>query len=323
MNPTQLKPLNTTAIQVAAEYLMTLNGQTNTLEVKSRLRSQRYNASQREVSQGMSNLSTANPRTWEYTQTGKYRSYSFKADTDENMGVYLEKGNLFWAVSLKEKAVVFEEGKRNKNGVFKEEKYGTNRKAVFEVKAVLREKKLAGFVETTDKRLPLKIRRQFAPYFNKKLTGCIMGFFEAEKLVQQSATFEVNGQKTEGYLLLNKSAGYTFDWELPKDEEVVKKVLESKKWDALRIGYQSAKLLGEKIKDAEAFDGEGVELREDSYQLLEKKDDFEAQAILVNNENLYKIECLFEGGGRVVLSKFQMDLEEEILPMMKWLICGY
>ena len=320
MNPSTLKPLNTTAIQVAAEYLMTLNGQTTTLEVKNRLRGQRYNASQREVSEGMSKLSIANPRTWKYTQTSNYRTYSFKTDTDASMAVYLEKGNLFWAVSLKGKTAVFEEGTKGKNGVFQEETYPSNRKAVFEVNALLRAKKTDGFFEVKDRRLPLKVRRKFAPYFNQKLTSCIFGFFEAERLVQQLATFEVNGQQTEGYLLLNQSAGYTFDWELPKDAEVVVKVLDSKKWDALRLGYRSAKLLGEKIKDAEAFDLEGAELKEGTYRLLEKKDDLEAQAILVNNENLYKIECLFEDGGRVVLSKFQMDVEEEILPMMRQLI---
>ncbi|MEZ4885479.1 MAG: hypothetical protein R3E32_12175 [Chitinophagales bacterium] len=316
MNPTTLKLLTESAIKEAAEYLMTLNNETSTLEVKNHLRSKGFSASQSEVSQGMNDIWTANKNTWAFKQLGAYKLYYLTSDTNKSIHAYLEKGDDFWAIAAKDKSFTIEVGKVGETGVFEEKNYDTNRKMAFVAESLLEVQEQKGFVEAKDSRLPLKVRQQFAPYFHQKMTGCKMGFFEAEKLVKQKATFEVGGQQIEGYLLLTKSAGYSFNWSLPKDLEVVKQVLKAKKWDALQLGFEEAKLLGEKVKDAKVFDSEGTELKDGTYKILAKQTAMETQAILVDNQHLYQIECFFEGGERAVLSKFQMDLEGEMLPLV-------
>ncbi len=317
MNQPSLKMLTEAATKEAAEYLMTLNNETTTLEVKNRLRSQGYSAAQRQVSQGMDYLYKKHRNTWGYRQPGKYKIYYLSIDTKDTLNLYFEKGDSFWAMAANDKTFIMEEGKVGATGVFEEKNYDTNRKMMLIANSFLELQKEKGFVEATDKRLPLKTRQKFADYFDKKMTGCKMGFFEAEKIVQQKATFEVNGKQVDGYLLLTKSAGYTFSWDLPKDVDAVRLVLNSKKWDALKWGFREVKLLGEKIKEAEAYNGDGVQLKEKTYTILEKQTAMETQEIQVNNQNLYQIECFFEGGERAVLSKFQMDLEAEILPLVK------
>lgn len=317
MIPSNLKTLTEAATKEAAEYLMTLNNETTTLEVKNRLRSQGYNAAQRQVSQGMDYLYKKHRNTWGYRQPDKYKIYYLSIDTKDILNFYLEKGDAFWAIAASGKAFTIEVGKVGETGTFEEKSYETNRKMILIAHTFLELQREKGFVEATDKRLSLKIRKQFERFSNQKMTGCKMGFFEAEKLVKQEATFEVEGKQIEGYLSLTKSAGYTFSWDLPKDLDAVRLVLESQKWDALKWGFRDAKLLGEKIKEAEAYNGDGVELKERTYTILEKQTAMETQAILVNNENLYQIECFFEGGERAVLSKFQMDLEMEILPLVE------
>lgn len=316
MNQTNLKTLDLTVVQKAAEELMTLNGTTTTLEVKNHLRKKGFLAMQTDVSNLMHACWMKNRHDWQFVQSGGHRTYSFKFDTNESFNFYLEKDDSFWAIAASGKTFVTEEGQVGQTGTFEEKSYDTNRKMMWVARSFLELQKEKGFVEATDKRLPLKIRQKFDRFSNQKMTGCKMGFFEAEKWVKQAATFEVNGQQREGYLLLNKSAGYTFSWNLPEDLEAVRLILKSKKWDAAKWGFREAKLLGEKIKAAEAFDAKGVTLKEGVYQLLEKQTAMETQAILVNNENLYQIECFFEAGERAVLSKFQMDLETEMLPLM-------
>ncbi|MGB0929790.1 MAG: hypothetical protein ACPGVB_03380 [Chitinophagales bacterium] len=317
MNPSNLKTLTNLAVKEAAEYLMTLNNETTTLEVKNRLRSQGYSAAQRQVSQGMDYLYSQNRNTWGYRQPDKYKIYHLHVDTTNTINLYLEKDDLFWAIAASGKAFTIETGKVGETGVFEEKSYETNRKMTLIAHTFLELQREKSFVEAVDKRLSLKVRQQFERFANQKMTGCKMGFFEAEKLVKQRATFEVNGQEMEGHLLLTKSAGYTFSWDLPKDLDAVRLVLASQKWDALKWGFRDAKLLGEKIKEAEAYNSNGVELKDGRYTILEKQTAMDTQAILVNNENLYQIECFFEGGERAVLSKFQMDLETEILPLVK------
>ncbi len=323
MSQEKLPSLNQQIVQGAAEQLMTSNGQTTTLEVKKHLRSKGYWVVQSDISNLMHAAYLSNRNDWTYVQE-RYRIYFFKADSNLSLNTYLQKGVQYWTIDAKGKAFTTEEGKGNELvGNFQESSFSSNREMMQAAYALVEKQKKQGFVETNDKRLPLKLRQKVAPYYGQKMLGCSMGFFEAEKLVQQAAIFEVNGQSLEGYLLLNKSAGYTFRWEFPKGLAVVREILEVKKWDATKMEFQEAKLLGEKVKGAEAFDtnGKGIALEDGSYKLLEKQNITETKAILVNNANLYQIECIFEGGNRVVLSKFQWDLEEEILPLVKhWLI---
>lgn len=75
-----MKPLTKQAVRDAAEALFTENGQTTTLDVKNRLRTNGYFALQQEVSVLMDELSQE--LSWEFMHNGAFRIYRKRPDLD-------------------------------------------------------------------------------------------------------------------------------------------------------------------------------------------------------------------------------------------------
>ncbi|MFT4758061.1 MAG: hypothetical protein ACI9XO_000649 [Paraglaciecola sp.] len=69
-----------TAVKQAAEHLMLSNGGTTTLEVKSLLRQQGYDAYQSDISMWMDRLSYE--LDWEFSFNGRNRSYRYRLEMD-------------------------------------------------------------------------------------------------------------------------------------------------------------------------------------------------------------------------------------------------
>jgi len=69
-----------TAVKQAAEHLLLSNGQTTTLEVKTLLREQGFEAYQADVSQWMDRLSQE--LDWEFTFNGRNRTYRYRLDNN-------------------------------------------------------------------------------------------------------------------------------------------------------------------------------------------------------------------------------------------------
>jgi hypothetical protein len=75
-----MNPLTKQAVRDAAEQLITQNGQTTTLEVKTALRNLGYFARQSEVSVLMDEL--CQELSWEFMQNGAFRIYRKRRDLD-------------------------------------------------------------------------------------------------------------------------------------------------------------------------------------------------------------------------------------------------
>jgi hypothetical protein len=127
------------------------------------------------------------------------------------------------------------------------------------------------------------------------------------------ATLRVDNQQIEGYLIQIKSAGFEFEWALPEKGNTLKNILNKENWDALEFAPSHTILTGEKIIETKFFtlDNQPVE----DAEIIKKSDLYEAIYIKMNNDNLYNIRFDFTNDKVLNLSKFQLDLKREMLPL--------
>ena len=316
MNPSNHKPLNRDAIQEVAEKLMTNNLQTTTLEVKNQLRKDGFYAEQKEVSRWMLQLATW--QNWTMANQGNHRVYRFRDDSNDTLTNYLEKDNAFWEVKVSGMEVVTGFGKIGEDSILNSQFFKTNRQAMHHGRRLLNEILAKGYVEATDKRPSLDLRKAYAEYLKMTPQKCKLGYFNVKVADKIRATLKVDNpntgkQQIEGYLIQVKSAGFEFEWTLPEKGEILKNILEKDNWDALEFAPSHTVLTGEKIIETKFFtlDNQPVE----NAEIIEKSDLHEAIYFKMNNYNLYNIRFDFTNDKVLNLSKFKLDLKQEMLPL--------
>ncbi len=311
------KPLNRTSIQEIAERLMISNLETTTLEVKNQLRKEGFYAEQKEVSRWMLQLATW--QNWAMVNAGNHRIYRFKDDSKDAFQNYLEKDNAFWEVRVEGLEVVTGFGKIGEDGILNTQDFKSNRQAIHHGRRILNEILAKGYVEATDNRLSLELRKQYEPYLKLNALKCTLGYYGVKIQEKVEITYRLqnspNAKTSEGYLIHEKSAGFEFEWTLPDRGSELKHVLEHDYWDAIQICPNQSNLTGGKVLKTQFFTKDHQSM--DEPEILEKGEIKKLLSIKINNANLYNIRFEFSEGKPLDLSKFKLDLEKELLPIAK------
>lgn len=325
------KNLTLDAVQQAAETLMLLHNTTSTLDVKNYLRRQNYLALQSDVSRMMS--LSVHQKGWKFQYNGSYREYALGKDTDEKWKIYLVRGNDFWAIEVDKRQHITSLGKIGTNGSSFATDFSSNRLAVHKAKFLANQKKAAGFMEAVDPRLSRPLRAKYQSYLDWSVTKIRLSYFGIEKVEKQYVDFILNTPtKTpstpnlplksftnsthliqKGYFIVTKSAGYEFEADVSQNGSPIQHILKNKQWEATQLSNLTRNLTGEKITSKKAFDDKGESIQPFKIQSVVKTT---TQSIKVNNDNLYQVKLTFDNGRTLHLSKFEMDLEKELLPLV-------
>lgn len=312
-----MKNLTKEAVKEAAEYLIEAFGTTTTLDVKNRLRQVGYQAFQNEVSNLMDTV-TAEER-WQFNHNGRYRVYRFGPDSNDTFHKYLENGQQFYEILASDKELVINEGIVGNNGQMQTQRFPTNRKTIAEGKKTYQEKIQAGYAEAVDQRLAFNLRQKYATYLEKTPARYTIGFFNVKASEKLAATITLeNNQTTNGYVIQSKNAGYNFTWELPQSKDQLKHILKASSTIHHQLKYDQKELLGEKVKETKAYN-QGQELIA-KYQHFIPQNPTEIQEIELSMENVYKIDIWFEEGSQISLSKFDLDIHKELLPVARQIL---
>ncbi|WP_299456943.1 WGR domain-containing protein [uncultured Microscilla sp.] len=312
-----MKTLTKDAVKEAAEDLIEAFGTTTTLDVKNKLRQQGFQALQAEVSTLMDAVTAE--ESWQFNHNGRYRVYRFGPDSNDTFHKYLENGQQFWEVLASDKELVVNEGVVGTNGQMQKQAFPTNRKTIAQSKKLYQEQKQAGYAEATDQRLPFVLRKKYAHYLSKKPTGYTIGFFDVSALEKQAAEFTLpNQQTTEGYIIQSKNVGYDFTWELPQSITSLSDILKNTQIIDQPFKHDKRSITGEKIKTTKAYQQNEESLI--AYEAYKPKAAASLIEIKASMDNVYKIDISFEGGDQISLSKFDLNLQQELLPVARQIL---
>ena len=137
----------------------------------------------------------------------------------------------------------------------------------------------------------LEIRQKYGHLLGKVPVSCSIGYFNVSKKEQVASQ------------VLTKSSGYTFTWNVSVSRQDLTKVLMQPTWSSASVRYDNAQLLGEKIIQREPA---GTS--------------FTGMQLQVDNNNIFQIELTFENGEKAVFSKFGLDMQKAVLPLVKQFI---
>lgn len=311
-----MKKLSKEAVCEIAEMLISKHGSTTTLDVKNHLRTRGYEAFQNEVSGFMQSL--ANEESWNFNNNGRYKIYSFGQDTQYSLEAYLEKENTFWKLILDKKKLLIEEGNIGENGLTRQEKQTSNRKAYKVGSQKIQAQKQAGFKEAEDKRLPLKIRNEFAVFLSQKAQTISLSFFNVEEVKEREGVLLKNNKRLYSYERLIYNTGKTFIFDInqitAKDFYFLHK---NEPFDITKLLPTHTKTFGKKQIQNLAFDDENQTLTMENYQYFEAnpKENF-----IVNNnvkkQCLYEIQLSFTKDKILILNRHTQDLDTIIIPLL-------
>jgi predicted DNA-binding WGR domain protein len=312
-----MKNLDKSAVLKTAEKLIVQNGSTTTLDVKNYLRNNGYHATQSDVSRWMDELCIQ--ENWIYSTQHNHRVYRLGADTNDELKTYLEKGGDFWEIEVKGKTQTLIEGKIGTDGTLQEANHPTNRRAILQAQELIEAKKQEGFNDAQDQRLPLRLRQKFGKYFGKIPTHCTLGYYNVAKVEQQAAKIQSENRIIEGWIQKTTNAGFEFGWNLPQSFQEFQKIWETNLWYPSDIKFDRQIVLGAKSKQ------KPVEKDELSHDFLEIKNVTNWETIgewqlvdwWVENHSLFKVEFTFQDGEKISLSKFDLDLKSELIPLVQ------
>ena len=313
---TDNKTLTIQDVQKAAEELMILKKETTTLDVKNKLRRDGFYATQTEVSRWMNNLCF--PRQWTFKQNGNFRVFSFRGDTQEEVHEYMEHASAgeFWEMIIKDKQREIIKGNTGELGTTEKTEFDSNRAAVYFSKLLVEKQLAAGYVKENDQRLALGLRQMYGKYMRQRVSTFELGYFNVEQLTRQRAVFDCEGERKEGYLKMQLKAGYYFTWNFPNGENELKQILSQPSITLSQIHADKKELLGAKMKSYEAFDNNDLTITDFSEYATEGEES-EWLELRLNNKNIYKVAFRFEGGDELELSKFDLDFEAELMPVLR------
>ncbi|EAY30587.1 WGR domain-containing protein [Microscilla marina] len=312
-----MKTLTKDAVKEAAEDLIEAFGTTTTLDVKNKLRQQGFQALQAEVSTLMDEVTAE--ESWQFNHNGRYRVYRFGPDSNDTFHKYLENGQQFWEVLASDKELVVNEGVVGTNGQMQKQTFPTNRKTIAQSKKLYQEQKQVGYAEATDQRLPFALRKKYANYLSKKPTSYTIGFFDVSALEKQATEFTLtNQQTTKGYIIQSKNVGYDFTWELPQSKISLADILKNTQVIDQLFKHDKRSVTGEKIKTTKAYQqNEEALIAYEAYKPQAAASLIEIKASI---DNVYKIDISFEGGDQISLSKFDLNLQQELLPVARQIL---
>jgi predicted DNA-binding WGR domain protein len=315
LNPdlTEMKALDKAAVLAAAEELMSKFGTTTTLDVKNRLRNNGFMASQAEVSQWMDVL--AREENWAFAQQNNFRVYRIGPDTNDTLHHYLEKTDSFWEIKILGKEQTVCEGKSGTNGTFFHKSFTSNRQAIRHAKNLLADKLQQDFSEVKDTRLPLEIREKFGKYLAQKPIKCTLGFFNVECIEKQAAELNTSQGVVNGSLIKFKNGGYRFTF--TQDLGQVAEIFKQDNINFLALKYQQWQTTGEKVK-VQATNQINEEIAD--YQLVALQGEQNLTLLQAPKGNLYEAEFEFESGDKTTLSKFDLQFEQEFLPITQQIL---
>lgn len=312
-----MKTLTKEAVKGAAENLIETFGTTTTLDVKNKLRQTGFQAFQNEVSTLMDTV-TAEER-WQFNHNGRYRVYRFGPDSNDTFHKYLENGQQFWEILASDKEQIINEGTTGSNGIMQKKSFPTNRKTIAQSKKAFEQIKQRGYSEAIDQRLPFALRQKYATYLEQKPVRYTIGFFNVHSAEKLAAELTLkNKQKANGYIIQTKNAGYDFTWELPQSKENLANILKKSSATHQQFQYDKKELIGEKIKETKAYQ-QNEELLNDyeGYKALSPASIVEIE---LSMNNVYKVDIWFEGGDQISLSKFVLDINQELLPVARQIL---
>jgi len=312
-----MKNLTKDAVKEAAEHLIEAFGTTTTLDVKNRLRQQGFQALQAEVSDLMDTLT--NEEQWRFNHNGRYRVYRFGPDSSDTFHKYLEQGQYFWEILASGKEQIVNEGLIGTIGQMATQKYPTNRKNIAQSKKTHQTKLNQGYSAAVDQRLPFNLRQKYAAYLDQKPLKYTIGFFDvkaSEKLTAE-ITLE-NNQKTDGYIVQSKNAGYDFTWDLPQSKEKLADILKKAPSVIWELQYDHKQLTGEKVTETKAYNQREEVI--DKFQHFTPTNSSSFLDIEIQFQKMYKIDIWFEGGNQISLSKFDLDIHQELLPVARQIL---
>jgi predicted DNA-binding WGR domain protein len=315
LNPdlTEMKALDKATVLAAAEDLMSKFGSTTTLDVKNRLRTNGYMAAQAEVSQYMDAL--AREENWAFAQQGNFRVYRPGPDTNDTLHHYLEKADSFWEVKIVGKEQTVCEGKTGTNGTFFHKSFTANRQAIRHAKNLLADKLQQGFREVKDTRLPLEIREKFGKYLAQKPIKCTLGFFNVDCIEEQAAELNTSEGVVNGSIIKTKNGGYRFTF--TQDLGQVAEVFKQDTINFLALKYHEWNTTGEKVK-VRANNQMKEEIAD--YQIVKLLGEQNLSLLQAPKGNLYEAEFEFESGDKTSLSKFDLQFDQEFLPITQQIL---
>ena len=312
-----MKTLTKEAVKGAAENLIETFGSTTTLDVKNKLRQTGFQAFQNEVSTLMDAV-TAEER-WQFNHNGRYRVYRFGPDSNDTFHKYLENGQQFWEILASDKEQIINEGIIGSHGLMQKKSFPTNRKTIAQSKKTCEQIKQNGYSEAVDQRLSFVLRQKYAIYLEQKPARYTIGFFNIRSSEKLAAEFTLeNNQKVNGYVIQAKNAGYEFTWELPQSKDNLATILKNPSTTHQQFQYDKKELIGEKIKTTKAYQ-QNEELL-GTYQHFKPTAAASLIEIDLPMDNVFKIEILFEGGDQISLSKFDLDINQELLPVARQIL---
>jgi len=312
-----MKNLTKNAVKEAAEHLIEAFGTTTTLDVKNRLRQQGFQALQAEVSNLMDTLT--DEEQWRFNHNGRYRVYRFGPDSNDTFHKYLEQGQHFWEILASGKEQIINEGLIGTIGQMTTTKYPTNRKTIAQSKKVHQTMLDQGYSEAVDQRLPFNLRQKYATYLDQKPLKYTIGFFnvQAQEKLAAEITLE-NNQKTNGYVLQSKNAGYDLTWNLPQSQDKLTRIFKNPSTIVQDPDYDQKQLTGEKISVSSAFNQQEKVIQ--TFQGFTPTSLPSLQVMELHLENIYKIDIWFESGSQISLSKFDLDIHQELLPVARQIL---
>lgn len=302
------------AVQKAAETLMLLHQQTTTLEVKNYLRREKYLAMQRDVSHFMATLAQQQ-KDWKTRDNGRYKIYRFAQDSQVTFHEYLENGKDFWEIEVDKLQVITTLGKIGTDGGSYTTSLQSNRFAIHQAHLLVQQKINTGYTKAVDQRLSKLLRTRYEKWLQQEVQQYTLAFYGVEKIEKQSANLSLDSTVVSAYLLSSKSAGYEISFKSPSDIKSSLELLDKKSWDATQINFISLYLTGEKIIHQAAFSEDHQPIKDFKIQNLSGQ--AELQQLLVHQENLYQVRLIFKNHKTLTLSKFELDLTTELLPLLQ------
>lgn len=311
MTNSNQRVLTQQAVQEAAETLMLLHDKTTTLDVKNYLRRQNYLAFQRDVSLFMNDL-VRRQHTWKANDNGRYRIYAFGQDTQDSYHEYLEKGHEFWEIEVDKTLKIITLGEIGTDGGAYNTTLKSNRYAIHQAKLLVQQKLDSGYQKAIDPRLPKSLRLRYEKWLSQKVEQCTLAFYGVEKVEKQSANLLFNQQMIAGYVLNSKSAGYEITFSREQMQAID---LDKASWDTTQIKNHSLYLTGEKTLSQTAFTANDQAIKDYNIQQLTASP--QITQLLIHQRNLYQVRLQFAQQKTLTLSKFELDLVKELLPLVK------
>lgn len=313
--PTMSNSLQTLQPEIVCqitEALMLTHGTTTTLEVKKELREQGFYAVQAEVSVLMEEL--AEDRNWKFWSNGRFRVYSFAADTNERLYHYLKKGDESWEILVDGKWQVVSEGNAARTTPCNYQEFPSNRHAIAHASGLLMIQESKGFVPTMPRGLNLQHRYRYREFIRQHPVSCVLSFRQGLQNESYPAQFQLHDQVAKGKLTIHRRVGYAFDLNREEARQFVEPTQGINAWKVSDELFRKGFLLGESNITESASLASGERLGR--WNLLKADEDRKQIELHLKTAGIYKAEFYYKNDRRIELNYENWQPESELWPMV-------